>query len=98
MTVFLGILWFCGYPRSKIEKTKECKPAFLRVLYPLQPEQFHLMFSYEKGFLLPRKKYGNLIWVSGKKFFGFYQIPLIFSYIFPRYQDKAILPDLGKRF
>ena len=63
MTVFLGILWFCGYPRSHVEKTKYCKPAFLWILYPLQSEQFQLMFSYEKGFLLPRKKYANLIWV-----------------------------------
>lgn len=61
-----------------MEKTKYAKPAFLWVHRPLQPEQFHLMFSYEKGFLLPRKKFGTHICVAGKMFFSLYQIPLIF--------------------
>lgn len=35
--------------------------------------------SHEKGFLLPKKKmFGYYIWIAGKKFFGLYQIPLIF--------------------
>lgn len=36
--------------------------------------------SHEKGFLLPKKKkmFGYYIRIAGKKFFGLYQIPLIF--------------------